>query len=73
MIARVDIRSARPEALLTIPQRAVSSMHGETTVRILLDDKPVTRVVDLGIMLDGRVVVLSGLEAGDLVVLPESM
>ena len=73
MIARVTIRSARPEPLLTIPQSAVSSIHGETTVRILLDDEPVTRVVDLGIILDDRVVVRSGLKAGDLIVLPESM
>jgi membrane fusion protein (multidrug efflux system) len=73
MIARVSIRSARPAPLLTIPQNAVLSVHGETTVRLLLDDKPVTRVVDLGIMLDNRVVVRSGLEDGDLIVLPESM
>lgn len=73
MIARVTIRSARPEPLLTIPQSAVLSMHGETTVRILLDGEPVTRVVDLGIILDDQVVVRSGLKAGDLIVLPEGM
>jgi len=73
MIARVDIRSARPEPLLTIPQKAVSSMHGETTVRIMLDGSPVMRVVDLGAILDDRVIVKAGLEAGDVLVLPDTM
>jgi membrane fusion protein (multidrug efflux system) len=73
MIARVDIHSARPEPLLTIPQKAVSSMHGETTVRIMLDGSPVMRVVDLGAILDDRVIVRAGLKAGDLIVLPDTM
>jgi RND family efflux transporter MFP subunit len=73
MIARMDIRSARPEPLLTIPQRAVSSMHGETTVRVMLDGAPVMRVVDLGTILDDRVIVRAGLEADDMVVLPDTM
>ena len=73
MIARVSIRSARPEPLLTIPQSALSSMHGETTVRIMLDGAPVMRVVDLGAMLGDRVIVKAGLASGDLVVLPDTM
>ncbi len=73
MIARVDIRSARPEPLLTIPQGAVASMHGETTVLIMLDGSPVMRVVDLGTTLNDRVIVRAGLAAGDLVVLPDTM
>jgi membrane fusion protein (multidrug efflux system) len=73
MIARVDIRSARPEPLLTIPQKAVSSMHGETTVRIMLNGAPLMRVVDLGAILDDRVIVRAGLAAGDLLVLPDTM
>ena len=73
MIARVSIRSAQPEQLLTVPQSALSSMHGETTVRIMLDGAPVMRVVDLGAMLGDRVIVKAGLTAGDLVVLPDTM
>jgi len=73
MISRVAIRSARPEPLLTIPQRAVASMHGETTVLIMLDGSPVMRVVDLGTILDERVIVRAGLKAGDLIVLPDTM
>ena len=73
MIARVSIRSAQPEQLLTVPQSALSSMHGETTVRVLLDGAPVMRVVDLGAMLGDRVIVRAGLAAGDLIVLPDTM
>ena len=73
MIARVDIRSARPEPLLTIPQRAVVSMHGETTVRIMIDGAPIMRVVDLGNILGDRVIVKAGLEAGQQIVLPDTM
>jgi multidrug efflux pump subunit AcrA (membrane-fusion protein) len=73
MIARVSIRSAQSEQLLTVPQNALSSMHGETTVRIVLDGAPVMRVVDLGAMHDDRVIVRAGLAAGDLIVLPDTM
>ncbi len=73
MIARLNIRSARPEPLLTLPQRAVSSTHGETTVLVMLDGTPILRVIDLGAILDEHVIVRSGLEAGDLVVLPDTM
>ncbi len=73
MIARVDIRSARPEPLLTLPRGAVASTHGETTVLIMLDGSPVMRVVDLGAILDDRVIVRAGLKEGDLVVLPDTM
>ena len=73
MIARVSIRSAQPEQLLTVPQSTLSSMHGETTVRILLDGAPVMRVVDLGAMHGDRVIVRAGLAAGDLIVLPDTM
>ena len=45
----------------------------KTGGEILLDGEPVTRVVDLGIILDDQVVVRSGLKAGDLIVLPEGM
>jgi len=71
MIARVNIQSARPEPLLTLPQRAVSSTHGETTVLVMLDGTPVMRVIDLGAILDNRVIIRAGLKAGDLVVLPD--
>ena len=73
MIARVSIRSAQSEQLLTVPQNALSSMHGETTVRVLLDGAPVMRVVDLGAMHGDRVIVRAGLAAGDLIVLPDTM
>jgi len=73
MIARANIRSAKPEPLLTLPQRALSSTHGETTVLVMLDGTPVMRVVDLGEILGDRVIVRAGLEAGDLIVLPDTM
>jgi len=73
MIARLNIRSAKPEPLLTLPQRAVSSTHGETTVLVMQDGKPIMRVIDLGAILDKRVIVRAGLKAGDLVVLPDTM
>jgi len=73
MIARVSITSARPEPQLTIPNSAVASVHGETIVRIMLDGAPVMRAVELGAVLGERVIVRSGLEEGQQVVLPDTM
>jgi membrane fusion protein, multidrug efflux system len=73
MIARVSIRSARPEPRLTIPHSAVSSVHGETIVRIMADGEPVMCAVDLGSVMGDRVIVRSGLKEGQQVVLPAVM
>lgn len=71
MIARVNIRAAQPVKMLTVPRAAVASVHGDTTVRVMLDGTPVMRVVDLGIILEDRVVIRAGLEQGQQVVLPD--
>jgi RND family efflux transporter MFP subunit len=73
MIARVNVTSARPEPQLTIPNSAVASVHGETIVRVVIDGEPVMRAVDLGAVLGERVIVRSGLEEGQQVVLPDEM
>jgi len=71
MIARARIRSTRPELQLTIPRDAVASVHGDTTVKVIIDGAPVMRTVDLGTIQDDRVVVRAGLEEGQRVVLPD--
>jgi len=73
MIARVSITSARAEPQLTIPHSAVASVHGETIVRIMIDGAPVMRAVDLGAVQGERVIVRSGLEEGQQVVLPDTL
>lgn len=71
MVARVHIQSAHPRKVMTIPHSAVTSMHGETVVRVLRDGAPHMRVVKLGNLVENRVVVQSGLAPGDRLVLPD--
>lgn len=73
MVARVTIRAARPHQILTVPHAAVSSVHGETVVHMVSDNGTSLRTVRLGSLLGDRVVVESGVAAGDRVALPATL
>jgi len=75
MTANVTMITAKRENVLTIPLRAVviSAVDGSKTVRVLNSNNIETRTVTTGVRGDdGSVEVLSGLNAGDLVVTGES-
>ncbi len=71
MVARVTIQAALPRKVMTIPHSAVSSMHGETIVRVLRDGEPHMRIVKLGNLRKDRVIVITGLAPEDKLVLPD--
>jgi RND family efflux transporter MFP subunit len=68
MFARASF-TAGAETVLTVPRDAIQEVGQLETARIVSDGKVETRMVSLGRSLDRRVEVLSGLRAGDRVVL----
>ena len=67
--ARVRLKSA--ESALSVPNLAVRSEGGQTTVRVWVDGDVQSRPVTLGVRGPARSEVLEGLAAGDAVVLAE--
>ena len=68
--ARVRLRSA--ESALSVPNLAVQSEAGKTTVRVWADGEVQSRPVTLGVRGPARSEVLDGLAAGDAVVLAQA-
>lgn len=66
---KADVIVAEHAAALTVPMQAVVRDAGETRLWVLDDDEPVQRTVTLGARSPTRVVVESGLQAGDQVLL----
>lgn len=76
MTASVEVLLGTRENVVTVPAEALSERDGSTIVRVIgtgadgrrLD--PVERAVRVGERADGRVEILDGVRAGDVVVLP---
>jgi len=68
MAATVDIVLARDEQALVVPRQAVRARGGETGVYVLADGVAQWRSVRTGAAQDGRVQILSGLQANDEVI-----
>ena len=68
--ARVRLKSA--EAALSVPNLAVRSDAGQTSVRVWVDGEAQSRPVTLGVRGPARSEVLEGLAPGDAVVLAEA-
>ncbi len=66
---KADVIVAEHATALTVPMQAVVRAEGETRLWVLDDDEPVQRTVTLGARSPTRVVVESGLQAGDQVLL----
>jgi len=72
MKSKVKIVTYRNDKAITVPSAAVSTDQGKTTVKVkLADGKGEPREVTLGRKNDGKTEILSGLEAGQVVILPE--
>jgi len=71
MTANASIRVARKEGVLLVPVEAVSTGPRGTTVRVLRGNAPQEVPVSLGLQNDQVAEVISGLRAGDRVVLAE--
>jgi membrane fusion protein, multidrug efflux system len=72
MFARLVINLGQPTSLVTVPETAISySLHGNT-IYVIEEGKEQlavdSRIVNTGDSLNGRVAVLSGLDAGERVV-----
>lgn len=69
MTANIDIITATRENVVAIPQRAVISLNGSRSARILQGEEIVTVSVRLGIRgSDGTVEILEGISEGDQVI-----
>jgi membrane fusion protein (multidrug efflux system) len=72
MFARLVINLGRPESLVTVPETAITySLHGNAIYVIDQDKDQLvvnSRLVNTGDSVNGRVAVLSGLDAGERVV-----
>jgi RND family efflux transporter MFP subunit len=70
MTANVTIMANKKDNALIIPFRAVTDNNGRRTVRVLKNGQPVETAVDIGLRGDdGLVEVLSGISAGDEIIL----
>lgn len=71
MFVRAVVAAGEPESVLWVPEASLHNDGGESAeVAVLVEGKPERRAVTLGRRAGGRAEVLSGLEAGDLVVMP---
>ncbi len=66
--ARINLVVDTKEAALLIPEAAIIPKGAETFVYAVEDGKAVTRKVTPGIRRDGRVEIVEGLKAGDVVI-----
>ncbi len=74
MTANIDIKTAEHKNAIIIPQRAVISDSGEKTVEILNVDGKSFRTVQVKTGLrstDGNIEILSGVNEGDKVIIPQ--
>lgn len=72
MTANCDILTDHRENVLTMPARALQDKNGRQFVRILVNGKPAERDVTVGLRGDeGEIEVISGLNAGDKVIILE--
>lgn len=72
MTVNVTVLTGEKKAIVFIPSRAIQEKNGEKMVRVLQNNQPVDRKVELGLRGDeGRTEVVSGLNEGESVILGE--
>ena len=69
MTVSIDIGVGRKESALTVPAEAVHESGSTSTVQVVRDASVVSVKVDIGVRATGRYEILSGIAAGDAVVL----
>jgi len=57
--------------VLTVPLEALQGNNGKTIVKVLENNQPVEKEVELGLETDTEIEILSGLKQGDLVIIGE--
>jgi len=72
MTARVTIKVGESKNTLMVPLSAVKEIKGQKYIQIMVDDKPQSVQVQLGLASDEKVEVLSGVKEGDKVWLSTS-
>jgi HlyD family secretion protein len=72
MTANLIIETARRDDVLRVPMRSVKDEGGKKTVETLVNGKPVTREITLGLEDNDYVELSSGLSEGDLVIVGTS-
>jgi len=70
MTARVSIKVGESRNTLVIPLSAVKETKGQKNVQVMVNGKPQTMPVQLGLTDDEKAEVISGVNEGDQVVLP---
>jgi len=70
MTARVTVKVGESRNTIVIPLSAVKEIKGQKTVQVMVDGKPQTTTVQLGLADDEKTEILGGLNEGDQVVLP---
>ncbi len=70
MSASVNIVTSRKDNVLLVPSRAIRSQGNTKTVQVVAGEKPEVRTVQTGSSNDQMTEIVSGLEAGDQVVIP---
>ncbi len=69
MTANVEVATAKKEGVLAVPARAVTTTGNKKTVRLLINDKLITKTVTTGLRDSaGNIEIIKGLKAGDQVV-----
>lgn len=70
MTANIDVRTARKDSVLTIPQRAIISKNGTKFVLLVNNDSSTTEVpITTGLRgSDGTIEVMEGLKEGDVII-----
>lgn len=68
MSAQVSITIAQRGNVLTVPTAAIQGTDANATVQVLVDGKPQTRAVEIGLSTEQRTEIVVGLNPGDTVV-----
>ncbi|RKX29569.1 MAG: hypothetical protein DRP47_01420 [Candidatus Zixiibacteriota bacterium] len=69
MFTRVSLIVDQLEGVLAIPRKALLNLEGKDVVYVIVDGVALQRIVELGQEVDGQVVVSSGINAGDTLVI----
>ncbi len=70
--ASLSITTGEKQDVLTVPSAAVTTTGGRSTVTVTAGTAEETRTIEVGLVGDSTTEVLSGLKAGEVVVLPEA-
>ena len=68
MVARVVIKSSNPRKVITLPRSAVVTVGTQNMVKLLKENTPVQKAVEIEKLIGDKVIVQSGLKSGDVIV-----